>query len=265
MNVDPSPSPLLSSANRPEVVNILGVQVHPVDVATLHAIIAAEIAADHHSLVLNVNVHCLNLAYKHAWLRDFLNEAEFVFCDGAGVILGARILGKHIPQRITYADWTWQLAAFAADHGYSLYFLGGRPGVADKAAQTLQARFPALRVVGTQHGFFDKTAGGEENASVVAAINAAAPNILMVGFGMPLQERWLRDNWQQLNVNIGLTGGAVFDYVSGELQRAPRWMTDNGMEWLGRLLIEPRRLWQRYVVGNPIFMLRVLRQRLQER
>jgi N-acetylglucosaminyldiphosphoundecaprenol N-acetyl-beta-D-mannosaminyltransferase len=79
---------------------------------------------------------------------------------------------------------------------------------------------------------------------------------------MPLQERWLMENWDHIDANVALTGGAVFDYVSGELQRAPRWMTDNGLEWLGRLLIEPRRLWKRYLIGNPLFIWRVLKQRL---
>ncbi|MEZ4642784.1 MAG: WecB/TagA/CpsF family glycosyltransferase [Chloroflexota bacterium] len=79
---------------------------------------------------------------------------------------------------------------------------------------------------------------------------------------MPVQEKWLLENRENLNVNVIMTGGAVFDYVSGELQRAPKWMTDNGLEWLGRLLIEPRRLWRRYLVGNPVFLWRVLKQRL---
>jgi N-acetylglucosaminyldiphosphoundecaprenol N-acetyl-beta-D-mannosaminyltransferase len=185
-----------------------------------------------------------------------------VFCDGAGVMLGARLLGHHIPERITYADWIWQLAEFAEPRGFTFFFLGARPGVADKAAASLKARYPALRVVGTHHGYFDKTPGSAENEAVIEQINAVKPNILIVGFGMPLQERWLRDNWDHIDANVALTGGAVFDYVSGELQRAPRWMTDNGLEWLGRLLIEPRRLWKRYLIGNPLFIWRVLKQRL---
>ena len=79
---------------------------------------------------------------------------------------------------------------------------------------------------------------------------------------MPLQEHWLMENWHRIESNIALTGGAVFDYVSGDLRRAPRWMNENGLEWLGRLVIEPRRLWRRYLVGNPHFLYRVFRQRL---
>ncbi len=92
--------------------------------------------------------------------------------------------------------------------------------------------------------------------------NAVKPNIIIVGFGMQPQERWLMENWDRIEINVALTGGAVFDYVSGELRRAPRWMTDHSLEWLAWLIIEPRRLWKRYLIGNPLFLWRVLKQRL---
>ncbi len=234
----------------------------PVTVEELHAKIGAEVRGERHALVLNANVHCLNLAYGDPALRNFLNEAEVVFCDGAGVMLAARLFGRRIPERITYADWIWRLAAYAAAEGFSLYFLGARPGVAEKAAEKLAERHPGLKVSGVRHGYFDRTAGSGENEAVIRQINAAAPDILLVGFGMPLQERWLMENWRRIDARVALTGGAVFDYVSGELRRGPRILTDNGFEWLARLLVEPRRLWRRYIVGNPVFLLRVLRQRI---
>ncbi|MCA1687542.1 MAG: WecB/TagA/CpsF family glycosyltransferase, partial [Actinobacteria bacterium] len=118
------------------------------------------------------------------------------------------------------------------------------------------------KIVGVRHGYFDHGAGSAENEAVVGEINAAAPDILVVGLGMPLQERWLMENWQKLDVSVALTGGAVFDYVSGRLSRGPRPLTGSGFEWLARLLVEPRRLWRRYLLGNPLFLLRVLKQRL---
>ncbi len=241
---------------------MLGVQVHILSVSQLHTSIQELVERGGKSLVLNVNVYCLDLSYSHPWLRSFLNSAAIVFCDGAGVILGARILGHHIPERITYADWMWQLAEFAEPRGFTFFFLGARPGVAEKATARLKERFPALQIVGVHHGYFDKTAGSEENESVIEEINAAQPNILIVGFGMPLQERWLMENWNKIDANVALTGGAVFDYISGELRRGPRWMTDHGFEWLARLIIEPRRLWRRYIIGNPLFIYRVIKQRL---
>jgi N-acetylglucosaminyldiphosphoundecaprenol N-acetyl-beta-D-mannosaminyltransferase len=242
-------------------VNVLGVGVDPLTVEELHAEIGRLVRDRKRGLVLNANAHCLNLCYEDPALRSFLNGAEIVFCDGAGVMLAARILGRRIPARITYADWAWQLADFAAARNFSLYFLGARPGVARAAARRLKERYPDLEVAGVHHGYFDRS----ENEAVVEEINAAAPDILLVGLGMPLQEYWLMENRHRLDAGLALTGGAVFDYVSGRLRRGPRFLIGSGFEWLARLLVEPRRLWRRYLLGNPLFLLRVVRQRLGAR
>jgi N-acetylglucosaminyldiphosphoundecaprenol N-acetyl-beta-D-mannosaminyltransferase len=241
------------------------VGVNPLTVDELHAEIERLVRGAEHGLVLNVNAHCLNLCYEDPKLRKFLNGAEVVFCDGAGVVLAARMLGRRIPERITYADWIWQLADLAAARGFSLYFLGARPGVAQEAAKRLRVRYPDLEIAGVRHGYFDHSARSPENEAVVEEINAAAPDILLAGLGMPLQERWLMENWQRLDVRVALNCGGVFDYVSGRVRRGPRALTDNGFEWLARLLVEPRRLWRRYLIGNPLFLLRVLKQRLGAR
>jgi N-acetylglucosaminyldiphosphoundecaprenol N-acetyl-beta-D-mannosaminyltransferase len=111
-------------------------------------------------------------------------------------------------------------------------------------------RFPALKIAGVHHGHFDHAAGSPENESVIEEINAAKPQILVVGFGMPRQERWLMENWDRVNANVALAGGAVFDYVSGRLRREPRLLIDNGFEWLARLLVQPARLWRRYLLAT---------------
>jgi N-acetylglucosaminyldiphosphoundecaprenol N-acetyl-beta-D-mannosaminyltransferase len=242
-------------------VQILNVNISPITVDELHCLIKKIIGTPRKAVVLHVNAQMLNLAFKRPWLIQFINKSELVFCDGAGVILAGLILGFHIPQRITYADWMWQLAEFSMQNGFSLFFLGGQPGIAEKAAARLKERFHELKIAGFHHGFFDKSKGSLENEAVIDEINALQPDILIVGLGMPLQEQWLMENWERLDARVTLTGGAVFDYISGELRRAPRWMTDHGLEWLGRLIIEPRRLWKRYLVGNPLFLWRVLLQR----
>jgi len=243
-------------------VNILGVWVDALTVAGLHAKILGIVRERGHALVLHANVHGLNLCCRDPELRAFFNSAPVVFCDGVGVVLGARILGGRLPGRITYADWAWRLAAFAEAERFSVYLLGARPGVAEEAARQLEARYPGLQIVGVRHGFFDHAAGSPESEAVVREINGARPDILLVGLGMPLQEYWLMKNRLRLQAGVALTGGAVFDYVSGGLRRGPRALTDTGFEWLARLLVEPRRLWRRYLIGNPLFLLRVARQRL---
>jgi N-acetylglucosaminyldiphosphoundecaprenol N-acetyl-beta-D-mannosaminyltransferase len=243
-------------------IDVLGVGVDPITVDELHAEIARLVRDGRPSLILNVNVYCLNLSYEDAALRNSLNSADVLFCDGAGVMLAARMLGGRIPARITYAAWIWRLADFAAAEGFSLYFLGARPGVAQEAARRLRERHPGLRIVGVRHGYFDHSAGSAENEAVLEEINVAAPDILLVGLGMPLQERWLTQNRQGLNAGVVLSGGAVFDYVSGRVRRGPPILTESGFEWLARLLNEPRRLWRRYLLGNPLFLSRVLSQLL---
>lgn len=245
----------------PDNEKILGVTICSLTSNQLHQQLEQIILFGEKHLILHANVYALNIAHEVDWFRNFLNSAKIIFCDGAGVMLGARILGYHIPERITYADWAWQLAKFAEQRGFTFFFLGAKPGVAEKASIKLKERYPDLQVVGVHHGYFDKTPGNPENEAVIRQINAVKPNILIVGFGMPLQERWLMENWDRIEANVALTGGAVFDYISGELRRGPRWMTNHGLEWLARLIIEPRRLWKRYIIGNPLFLWRVLKQR----
>jgi N-acetylglucosaminyldiphosphoundecaprenol N-acetyl-beta-D-mannosaminyltransferase len=252
-----------SSFDNINSVPVLGVQVHLLGETGICQYIADVVAQQHKSLVLNVNTHCYNMVYHHPWLRDFLNQAGLVFCDGAGVVLGAKILGYHIPGRSTPADSMWSLAKLAEQKDISFFFLGAKPGIADKAALKLKERFPALQIT-TRHGYFDKSPDSSENKEVIRLINASEANVLIVGFGMPLQEKWLKENWDKLNVNVGFSAGALFDYVSGELRRGPRWMTDNGMEWLARLIIEPKRLWKRYLIGNLFFFYLIFKERLKK-
>ncbi len=244
-------------------VGVLEVGVDRITVEGLHAEVA-HLVRRRGGIVLNANAHCLNLCHEDEGLRNFFAAADVVFCDGAGVRLAARMLGDQLPERITYADWLPRLAALAEERGFSLFFLGARPGVAGEAARRLRASHPDLRIVGVRHGYFDHGAGSSENGAVVAEINAARPDVLLVGLGMPLQERWLMENLHGLDVGVALTGGAVFDYASGRLRRGPRLLTDNGLEWLARLIVEPRRLWRRYLLGNPLFLARVIGQRWRE-
>jgi N-acetylglucosaminyldiphosphoundecaprenol N-acetyl-beta-D-mannosaminyltransferase len=250
------------SCARPYVAgfSILGARLNAVSVDDVHGYISAVIGRKERALILNLNVHCVNLCQKHRWLKDFVNQAQMVFCDGDGVRWAARLLGHHAPPKITYDRWIWQLAEFAVQKDYRVFFLGGKPGVAEEAAERIKKRFPRLNIAGTQHGYFQKE--GVENEQVVTKINRSKCDILILGLGMPIQEQWLRDNWQVVESHIFLTGGAVFDYVSGRAKRAPFWMIRLNLEWLFRLLQEPTRLCTRYLWGNPYFMFKVLQAKL---
>ena len=246
-------------------VDVLGVDVNILTEDILHDCVKEVIKKNERALISNVNIHAYNVARSNPWMFDFFKKSDLIFCDGGGVALGARLLGHRLPGRITYADSIWHLAKIAEQEGFSFFFLGAKPGVAEKAAAKLWAVYPALKVT-TQHGYFDKEKDSSENKKIINSINELKPNILMVGFGMPLQERWLYENWNDLtNVNVAYPIGALFDFISEELLRGPRWMLDNNMEWLARLLIEPKRLFWRYCWGNPWFFAMILRERLRRR
>lgn len=238
-------------------VEVLGLKIAAISSAQLNAVVGRCVELGQKRQILHVNVHGFNLCFRHAWMYAYLSRADLLFCDGAGVRVGALLLGRMLPKRITLADWIWEFAAYAEPRGYTMFFLGALPGVAQQAAHALKDHHPNLKIVGVHHGFFDREAESSENQRVVELINSAKPDVLWVGLGMPLQEEWLRNNWSRLDVKVAINSGAMLDYVAGTVPRAPRWLTDHGMEWLGRLLIEPRRLWRRYLIGNPLFLWRI--------
>lgn len=246
-----------------DTIELLGVRIHAVTVEQVLAYIEQTVRDDRRAVIVYVNAHALNLAYEQPWFRDFLNRSDIVFCDGFGVKWAARLTGRPLPERFTPPDWIGKLATRAARNAQTFFLLGARPGVAERAAARLQAQCSELQIAGTQHGYFDHTSTSAENQAVLNLINAARPTFLILGMGMPLQERWLMENWDQVNARVAVTTGALLDYVAGEVWRGPRWMTDHGLEWLARLFVEPRRLWRRYLIGNPLFLWRVLKEQVR--
>ncbi|MCL4267506.1 MAG: WecB/TagA/CpsF family glycosyltransferase [Anaerolineae bacterium] len=243
------------------VTELLGICFVGYEKQALLSALAERISRDQKTIVLSGNIHGFNLAYEQPWLRDFYNQADFIRLDGAGLRLGAYLLGHKLPARATLADFIWDLAAQAEPRGYRFFFVGAAPGIAEAAADRLRKRHPALQIVGTQHGFFSKTADHPENEAVLQQIAASQPDILFVGMGMPLQEHWICENYGRLTATVILSAGALFDYTAGHLQRPLPIFTRTGFEWLGRLLFEPKRLWQRYLIGNPLFIWRIVKQR----
>lgn len=205
-----------------------------------------------------VNAHTLNLAYSDPDYRSTLNSADFVLNDGIGVEIAARLFGVRFHENLVGTNFLPKLCALAQDRHFSLFLLGSKPGVAESAATRLQASFPGLEVVGTHHGYF----GQEEGRRVIRAIQQACPDILLVGFGNPLQEKWIVRHQGELGIPLCVGVGAFIDFAAGRIRRAPHWARRARMEWLFRLILEPRRLWRRYILGNPKFLWRVFRARL---
>lgn len=246
----------------PSPHDVAGVPVHPLSLAALLDWIEQTIEAQQRGRVMYANAYAINLAQRCPTFRAALNQADVVFCDGYGVWLAAQVLGTSLPARFTPPDWIGNLLTLCAARHYRLFFLGARPGVAEQAATLLRLRFPTLPI-STQHGYFDPDSA--ENEQVIQCIAAARPDIMLVGMGMPRQELWMVANHARHPAPIVIAVGALFDYLAGRVQRGPRWLTDSGGEWLWRLGAEPRRLWRRYLLGNPAFLWLIFQQWLHER
>jgi len=200
-----------------------------------------------------VNAHSLNQSMGNAELCNTLNSADYVFADGSGVRIAARKNGVEVKGNVNGTDMLPLLCEEASAKGRSIYFLGSAPGIALDAAKNLKARFPRLNIAGCHHGFID--ADNEKN--VINAINASNADILLVGMGTPVQEIWIDKNRHLLDVSFSLAVGGLFDFYSGKIPRAPLFIRKAGFEWVWRLLQEPKEKFRRYVIGNPLFLLRI--------
>jgi N-acetylglucosaminyldiphosphoundecaprenol N-acetyl-beta-D-mannosaminyltransferase len=205
--------------------------------------------------------HILTLQ-KDAHFREIYRNAFLVVPDGVSLLWAAKFLQTPLKGRVNGTDLFERLCAIAAEKGLKIFLLGGRSGAAQKARETLQARYPGLNIVGIHCPPYGFESNPAELALINANIKAVAPHILFVGLGAPKQEYWIYANYQELGVPISVGIGVSFELVADMVKRAPVWMQKRGLEWFFRLIVEPRRLWQRYVVGNPHFILLVLMQRL---
>ena len=243
----------------PPAMEIFGIKVETAPPAELLRRIVGFAERGERRRVSYVNAHVLNQSQSDPQLRKALRGSDLVYCDGYGVRLAARLIGLTVPYRMTGADWIWGVAALCQESGRSLYLLGSDPGSASEAADALRRWYPRLEVRGTHHGYFGL--GSPHSSRVLEHIAEHKPDVLLVGMGTPAQELWVDANYDRIEASVVWTVGALFDYVSGRVPRAPHWIADHGLEWIFRLAMEPRRMWRRYLLGNPAFLYRVLKER----
>ena len=214
----------------------------------------------------NVNINAANLAHYNPEFCRAMAKADIIFSDGAGISWGAQLLGYESFPRFTYFEWGPVALKAFADEGLKVFWLGSEPWIGPAYINYLDVNMPEHTVVGTFHGYLKNAPEAEEQA--FKAINDCQPDILFVGMGMPLQEIWIerhRERLEAMNIKLILPQGAGMDYFAGKVSRCPQWIGDIGLEWLYRLGVEPRRLFKRYVVGNPQFMMRMLVQRFSKK
>jgi N-acetylglucosaminyldiphosphoundecaprenol N-acetyl-beta-D-mannosaminyltransferase len=239
-------------------IEILGVRVDDATYGLLLQRVDAFIDSGSPHQVVTVNPEMLVVAHDDPALRQALNDADLNVADGAGVMLAARLLGCALRQRVTGSDGIYRLAAHCAERGYRLYLLGGAPGVAGATAGRLITAYPGLLVAGTYAG----SPLPIDEEGIVARVREAAPHVLLVAYGVPVEERWIARNREQLGVPVMIGVGGTFDFVAGVTRRAPVWMRRVGLEWLHRLWCEPWR-WRRQLALLRFVRL-VLLQRLRK-
>jgi N-acetylglucosaminyldiphosphoundecaprenol N-acetyl-beta-D-mannosaminyltransferase len=208
--------------------------------------------------VLYVNAHCLNLARKDLQYRQIINRADLVYPDGISVVWASKLLGGCPLEKVTGRDWIHDFCDRAVRAGVRIFILAGEQGISERARENLLARHEGLEIVGARHGFIENI----DPQEILAEINQASPDVLLIGMGTPLQEKWLAANRDRIQAPVCWAVGALFDYVAGVEPPVPKLMNKLALEWLWRMMIDPRRKWRRYLIGNPTFVLRVLRQKI---
>ncbi len=245
-----------SSYQSPEQFSMLGVPIDNMVLDDAVSMIVNGLDANQKSRYAFVNADCLNISVKNIPYRETLSRMTAVFADGIGLQMGARILGVNLKGNVNGTDLLPRLCTRCLENDYSIYLLGGKPGVSEDAAKELRKCFPNLRIVGTQHGYF----GSQELPDIIRSINESKADILLVGLGAPIQEGFIENNFNNFSSLVQIGVGGLFDFHTSRISRAPRWVQDIGMEWVWRLKQEPMRLWKRYLIGNPLFLYRIYRQ-----
>jgi N-acetylglucosaminyldiphosphoundecaprenol N-acetyl-beta-D-mannosaminyltransferase len=255
---------------QPGTARFLGISVQPMTMAALTDTVVEAVSTNQKCVIANHNMHSLCLFHKEMAeepdgpFQRYFSRAHRTHIDGMSIVLLARLYGhaaNHI-HRIGYTDWLPSLMASAVERNWRVFYLGSAPRVVDIGATILRERHPGLQI-DYRHGYFDVDPEGSENKRVLQQIADFQPHLLMVGMGMPRQERWIDANRDAIQANVILATGAVLDYVAGVIPTPPRWSGPLGLEWAFRLAAEPRRLAARYLIApwrlvsiilrNPVF------------
>mgnify|MGYP001237657118 CR=1 FL=1 len=237
-------------------IDLLGMRISRVNRAETLEILQEFINSGKPHLVVTADASGHVIAAGDPEYRRIVNEAALVTPDSTGILWAARKLGTPLEERVSGVDLAEQLCAESARRGYGVYFYGAAPGVAEAAAETMRKRYPGANIVGTVDGFQNSP---EQQAALLADIKAKRPAVLLVAMGIPKQEKWIRQHLEELGVPVCMGVGGTFDVFSGRAKRAPLWMQRHGLEWLYRLIQNPKKYSK--VATLPVFTLRVLLRR----
>jgi len=208
-----------------------------------------------------VNADCANIAYRNQNYKQVLNESDMVFADGIGMKIAGKMLKREIRDNVNGTDMFPLLIKALSGTGKGIYLLGARPGVVNDVKEWVMRNSPHTLISGQHHGYFSD----DEQSEVINSIKESGASLLLVAFGAPRQDMWISEYLEQTGVKVAVGVGGLFDFFSGRMPRAPLWMRKIGMEWVYRLLQEPGRMWKRYIIGNVLFLWRVMGEKLRSK
>lgn len=244
-------------------IDLLGVRVANITFDDLCLLLRRWVDERSVHCVFTPNVDHIVRCERDEAFRTAYEQASLRVVDGMILMWAARLLGKPVVAKLSGSDLVPQLSEIAAREGYRVFLFGAAPGVADEAAARLQAQYPGLVVAGTYSPPMGFERDGDENEKAIEAVRSADADLLFVALGSPKQEIWMARHRDALGVPLMMGIGATLDFVSGRVRRAPIWMQNTGLEWLWRLVQEPRRLWRRYLIEDSGFIGMFLREWLR--
>ena len=240
-------------------VNLLGIEVNRLDKSNLNSLLKKAIYSSGSPLIIaNHNAHSVYLHRRSDKMKRFFARADYIHIDGMSLVFAGKIIGLPLERehRVTYVDWVHSILQQASMLGWRVFYLGAKPEVLHAGLKNIRNNYSNVTVEG-HHGYFEARPDSIETKSVVQQIQAFQPHILMVGMGMPRQEKWILNNLHRLNPQVILPCGACIDYLAGAVPTPPRWMGQVGLEWLYRFYQEPSRLWYRNFI-EPLTLLPLL-------
>ena len=239
---------------------MLGIEMHSATMAETVAWLDTRIAERKFTQHVVVNVAKIVNMRRDRVLSDSVRSCDIVNIDGMGVVWAARLLGHEVPERVSGVDLFGELVRLAALNEYPVFLLGAKEEVVEKVVHTLRKRHPDLKIAGYHHGYF-----WEDEEALVQKIHDSRARLLFVAITSPKKENFINRWKDDLGVDFVMGVGGTFDVVAGRVKRAPVWMQKSGLEWLYRVIQEPRRMWKRYLVTNCLFAVMMFRERLRVR
>lgn len=206
-----------------------------------------------------INALKVNLMQEDPELRRIVNSCPLINADGMSTVWGARLLGIPVQERVAGVDLFLELTERSAQCGYKIYLFGAREEVVKKTKEVLEERYPGVQIVGYRNGYFTEA----DEPGIVDEMAKSGADIMFVGFSSPKKEYWINRNLQKVNIPFVMGVGGCFDWLAGVTKRPPIWVEKCGLAWFFRLIQEPKRMWRRYLIGNPKYVMLVLKEKLR--